>query len=103
MLLQALKARFQIRHLLFGMNERNVWKRLEAFARLLDDALPNPVGPELKGMLEVFKNRNRFGDIDRAVFSHIRSIGKLADPGMPGARVVPSIRGFLSRSFSHFE
>ena len=103
MLLQALKARFQIRHLLFGMNERNVWKRLEAVARLLDDPFANPVGPELKGMLEVFKDRNRFRDIDRAVLLHVRRVGKLADSGMPGASVIPSIRSLLSRTVGHFE
>ena len=103
MLLQALKASLQIRHLFLGMNERNVWKRLDAFARLLDNAFAHPVGPELKGMFEVFKDRNRFRDIDRAVLLHVRRVGKLADSSMPGACVVPSIRGFLSRAVGHFE
>ena len=78
-------------------------ERIDALLRVLDDPLSRSVGPELERVLKVLEDRDRLGDINASVGLLVRRIGKLTDSGVPGPRIIPTIRCLLRRPIGHFE
>ncbi len=80
--------------LLLTVDETEVGDRVDEILRVLDHPVADGVAPELKGLLELVENLDRFVDIDFAVGPVVRRVAQFAEPGVAGAGIVPTVGGF---------
>ena len=85
---QRLPAAAQIVDAIGALHKADMRNRAQKAAHVRQDAVFGRIGPELAGDLKLLVDPHRFADVDRAV-RLLRCVKQLAEPGMPGAGVVP--------------
>ena len=95
-------ASLEIIHLILPVDKAEVLNRVDELLGLIDHALSDGVAPKLLRVFKLLKNFDRVADVDRAVRFAVGRVTELADAGVAGAGVVPTVGAFLREIFGHF-
>ena len=88
--------------LFFAMHKTQVRDGVNKLLRVVHHAGGHGVAPKLLRVLKLLEDLDRFSDVYRSVGLPFRRVAQLANAGVPGPRVVPTVRAFLRQPVSDF-